>query len=261
MVSDTLKQTANKIRREVITMLYEEQKCHLGSNMSVIEILTTLYFSVMKENDLFISSKGHCAAALYLTLQEKGIINNARKYFKQHNLISHEVPGVLFSGGSLGQGLSVAAGMALAKKMNKEQGRVFCLLGDGELQEGNVWEAVMFAAHRASIIKTQPARLDNLVAICDYNGLQAMGATNEVTRIYPIVDRFKAFGWDTIETLGHSVESLSKALDIKPKGKPTVVVCRTIKGKGVPAFEDKLESHYSNLTKKQHEEALRFNSN
>ena len=252
MAFDTLKQRANKIRREVITMLYEEQKCHLGSNMSVIEILTALYFSVMKENDIFISSKGHCAAALLTILQEKGIIDNARKYFKKHNLISHEVPGVLFSGGSLGQGLSVACGMALADRKR----RVFCLLGDGELQEGNVWEAVMFAAHRASIIKNAPARIDNLVAIIDYNGLQAFGATNEVTRIYPITDRFEAFGWNTIETLGHSVDALSKVLDIQPTGKPTVVVCRTIKGKGVPALEDKLESHYNNLTKEQYEESI-----
>ena len=241
-------QIANKIRRKVLTMLYENQKCHLGSNMSVIEILTSLYFGVMKENDIFISSKGHCAAALYAILEEKGIIKDADKYFKQHNLISHEVPGVLFSGGSLGQGLSVACGMALADRSR----RVFCLLGDGELQEGNVWEAVMFAAHH---------KLDNLVAIEDYNGLQAFGATNKVIRIYPIVKRFEAFDWATLEGVGHSVKIISSLLERKVENKPMVVSLRTIKGKGVSFAEDVMEWHYWNLTKTQYEESIRQNSN
>jgi len=274
-------QIANKIRRKVLTMLYENQKCHLGSNMSVIEILTSLYFGVMKENDIFISSKGHCAATLYAILEEKGIIKDADKYFKQHNLISHEVPGVLFSGGSLGQGLSVACGMALAKKketkwkclecgtirsgqycfccpnrtatkgFQKIIPRVFCLLGDGELQEGNVWEAVMFAAHH---------KLDNLTAIVDYNGLQAFGETNKVMRIYPIINRFLSFDWSGFQTVGHSIPHIQNVLKAQYKEQPHVVVCRTIKGKGVPAFEDKLESHYLNINKKQYEKAIRINS-
>jgi len=244
MANNTLKQIANKIRKEVITILYEEQKCHVGSCMSVIEILTALYFSVMKENDIFISSKGHCAATLFTILQEKGIIKNARQYFKQHNLISHEVPGVLFSGGSLGQGLSVACGMALADKSR----RVFCLLGDGELQEGNVWEAVMFAAHH---------KLDNLVVMIDYNGLQGCEATNKVLRVYPILDRFIAFNWSGFETVGHSIPHIKKALTIQSEGKPYVVVFRTIKGKGVSFIEDTIESHYMNMNESQYKQALK----
>ena len=255
MAPDTLKQTANKIRREVITMLYEEKKCHVGSNMSVIEILTALYFSVMKENDIFISSKGHCAAALFTTLQERGIINNARKYFKQHNLISHEVPGVLFSGGSLGQGLSVAAGMALADRTRK----VFCLIGDGEMQEGNVWEAVWFAAKH---------ELENLIVLVDCNGLQAFG---EITDVFddtaylgnPFGEILSAFGWQTdMVGNGHDIgELVFKFAQACIYGGPVAVSVSTIKGKGVEDMENKLESHYLNINKKQYEEAIRINSN
>lgn len=246
----TLEETAKKIRRYTLNLLYRAQTCHLGSNMSVVEILVALYFKVMEEDDIFISSKGWCAAALYSVLAEKGIIHQDElfNYFEKYHLISHEVPGIIFGTGSGGQGLPVAVGMALADRRRK----VYCLMSDGEMQEGTTWEAAMFAAHH---------KLDNLVVIVDYNDLQAFGRIEEVVNIANLKQKWESFNWDAREVNGHDCGFVRGALlpISKPFRKPLVVIADTIKGKGVSFAEDKLEWHYNSLSKEQYEQAIKEN--
>lgn len=251
---------AKKIRRRVLKLLYDHTKCHLGSNMSVIEILVALYFNVMKPEDIFIP-KGHSAVALYTVLAEKGLFTDKDLdcYFKTHNLVSHKVPGVIF-GSSLGQSLSVACGLALADRSR----RVFCLLTDGEMQEGSTWEAIGFAAHH---------NLKNLIAIIDNNRLQAFGITREVLNIEPLSKKLESFGWQVGEVDGHNLDELENIF-YKPlrdeigtfaweerfkENKPICIIANTTKGKGVSFAENKLEWHYLNLSKQQYEKAIKEN--
>jgi len=243
-----MKEISRKIRRRTIKLLYDHQKCHLGSNMSAIEILVALFFSAMEDNDEFVASKGWIAASLYSVLAEKGIIPEEKLdyYFRKHNLVSPDVPGIKFGTGSGGQGLPVSIGMAMA---NRDR-RVFCLMGDGEIQEGTTWEAMWFAAKH---------NIDNLVVIVDWNGWQAFGDTRMVSGISPekIYKVFREMGWRGEITDGHDLALLGAAMSKNTPGAPKVIICKTIKGKGVPAYENKLESHYYNLTKDQYEEAIR----
>jgi transketolase len=247
-----LKKMAKKIRRHIITMTGKAGSGHPGGSLSAVEILTTLYFRVMRhkpidphwsERDRFILSKGHAAPALYAILAECG-------YFPPAELLTLRqldsclqghtdcttTPGVEMSAGALGQGLSFALGVALAGRINKQDYRVYALLGDGECDEGQVWEAAMASAH---------FRVDNLVAIVDNNGQQIDGWNREVMSLEPFPAKWQAFGWRVIEVDGHSFPQLTRAFKQARgiKGQPTVIIAHTVKGKGVSFMENNPDFH------------------
>lgn len=261
-----LKATANVIRKDIITMLAESKSGHPGGSLSAVEILTYLYFKEMNVNpsspkdenrDRFVLSKGHGAPVLYSTLAEKG-------YFPKEELMrlrktsamlqGHPdmkgTPGVDMSTGSLGQGLSVSNGMALSAKLDNKSYRVYALLGDGELQEGQVWEAALTAAHY---------KLDNLTIFIDHNGLQIDGTNEEVKNVNPIEDKWKAFGWHTISIDGHDLQQIEKAVEEakSTKGKPTAIIASTVKGKGVSFMENEVGWHGVAPNAEQKEQALK----
>lgn len=261
-----LKKQAKTIRIEILKMLTEAGSGHTGGSLSAADIVTALYFYKMRynpndpkwrERDRFILSKGHAAPLLYAALAlsgyfDKSILKTLRKLGSplQGHPSSRMLPGVEISTGSLGQGLSVANGIAIGFKMDGLSSRVYCLLGDGEIQEGQVWEAAMTAGHY---------RLDNLCAIIDNNGLQIDGHCSDVMSIEPIIDKWNAFGWHVIDINGHDMEAILDALDEAEtvKSKPTMIVARTIKGKGVSFFEGKVEYHGVAPTKEELERALK----
>ena len=241
-----LQQVTRRIRENIVTMIHSANSGHPGGSLSAVEILTALYFEEMnidpknpkKDNrDRFVLSKGHAAPVLYATLAEKGYFDKSEltSLRKINSMLQGHpdmkgIPGVEMSTGSLGQGFSVACGMAMASKLDEAPWRVYVLLGDGEVQEGIVWEAAMSAAHY---------KLDNLVAFLDYNGLQIDGETEKVMNINPIVDKFKAFGWNVVEIDGHDFDQIFAVLDVAKEtvGKPTMVIAKTVKGKGVSFME------------------------
>ena len=247
-----LKDIARNIRKDIVSMIHMSKSGHPGGSLSAVEILTALYFDEMnidphnckmEDRDRFVLSKGHAAPVLYATLAHKGYFDREElKGLRKINrmLQGHPdmkgTPGVEMSTGSLGQGFSVACGMAMASKLDNAPWRVYTLLGDGEVQEGIVWEAAMSAAHY---------KLDNMVAFLDYNGLQIDGKTEDVMNIGPIVDKFKAFGWNVIEIDGHDFDQIFAALDMAKEtvGKPTMIIAKTIKGKGVSFMENQAGWH------------------
>ncbi|MGE5628086.1 MAG: transketolase [Solirubrobacterales bacterium] len=263
---EELKDTAKVIRKDIIEMLTESGSGHPGGSLSAVEILTTLYFNKMKidpsnysdlNRDRFVLSKGHAAPVLYSTLARRGFFDveelmSLRKLgsILQGHPNMNEVPGVDMSTGSLGQGISAAVGMAIAGKIDKKSYRVYALLGDGELEEGQVWEASMAAAHY---------KLDNLTAFIDNNGLQIDGPCSEVMTVDPIPDKFRAFNWNVIEIDGHSFEAIIEAIEAAEnfKGKPTAIVCKTIKGKGVSFMENLASWHGSAPNREQCSIAVR----
>lgn len=247
-----LNEITRNIRKDIVTMIHGSKSGHPGGSLSAVEILTALYFDEMnidpqnpkkEDRDRFVLSKGHAAPVLYATLAERG-------YFDKKELLSLRkvgamlqghpdmkgTPGVEISTGSLGQGFSVACGMAMASKLDNAPWRVYALLGDGEVQEGLIWEAAMSAAHY---------KLDNMVAFLDYNGLQIDGEVEKVMNIGPIVDKFKSFGWNVIEIDGHDFDQIFAALDMAKEtvGKPTMIVAKTVKGKGVSFMENNAGWH------------------
>jgi transketolase len=247
-----LEETARKLRISIVKTLHKSQSGHTGGSLSVIDMITALYFHKMRHNpaepqweerDRFILSKGHAAPAQYVALAECG-------YFPGEDLMmlrrlgshlqghpdSKGTPGVEVCTGSLGQGLSMANGIALGLRLDNSKSRVYAVLGDGELQEGQVWEAAMAAAHY---------RLDNLCALIDVNGLQIDGEVEKVMNVAPIADKFRAFGWHALEIDGHDMTAIIAALDKAEdiNGKPTVIVAATVKGKGVSIFEHKAAYH------------------
>ena len=247
-----LKDIAKKIRRKVVELLYRHKAAHLGPCMSCIEILIALYFDIMKPEDKFLLSKGWAAAALYSVLSEKGIIDWRDLYenyyepgSKYWGLVHHTVPGIEHSFGSAGHGLPVAIGIALAKRNR----RIFVLISDGEMDCGTTWEGALFASHH---------KLDNLIVLVDYNKFQAFGRTNEVLNLEPLAKKWKDFGWAVYEIDGHDFNKLLKTLKKIPviKQKPHIIICHTIKGKGISFAENKLEWHYFNLSKAQRDQAL-----
>lgn len=231
---------AKLIRVNSLKMCHSAKASHIGSCLSCADILAVLYNEVLKKEDKLIVSKGHCAAALYTALwATKGRISDKwiEDYCKDgshlHGLISHHVPDVELSTGSLGHGLSVACGMALVRK-----GRVFCLLSDGELNEGSVWEAIMFASHH---------KLDNLVLIIDNNGLQSMGKSKNIINMRSILKKFEAFGWITKITNGNNIPRLSATLGNLRNHhfrQPKCIIADTVKGKGISFMQNKIEWHY-----------------
>ncbi len=263
---DFLRQRAKEVRREIIKMLTEAGSGHTGGSLSAADIVTALYFSKMKHKpedplwegrDRFVLSKGHAAPLLYAALALSGyfgreLLKTLRKIDSplQGHPSSKTLKGVEISTGSLGQGLSIANGIALGLRMNEAGSRVYCLLGDGELQEGQVWEAAMTAGHYG---------IDNLCAIVDNNGLQIDGFCCDVMKIEPLTEKWKAFGWHVMDINGHDMGQILHALDEaeKTKGKPSVIVARTVKGKGVSFFEGKAEYHGLAPTKEEQEKALK----
>lgn len=247
-----LQEKARQLRVDIIKTLHRSKSGHTGGSLSVIDMITVLYYHKMRHDpanpkwpgrDRLVLSKGHAAPAQYVALADSG-------YFPKEDLMllrqlgghlqghpdSKGTPGVEVCTGSLGQGLSMAVGMALALSLDKSSNRVFAVLGDGELQEGQIWEATMSAAHY---------RLDNLCILIDANGLQIDGEVAKVMNVEPIADKFRAFGCNVLEIDGHDIGAIVAALDEAEtaKGKPTAIVARTVKGKGVSFFENKASYH------------------
>ena len=261
-----LKLTANKIRKDIVRMIAKAKSGHPGGSLSAVDVVTALYFNVMRhkpenpkweDRDRFILSKGHAAPLLYAVLAESG-------YFEVKELLTlrklgsrlqghpdmKRLPGVEISTGSLGHGLSVGNGMAIAGKLNKKGYRVYVLLGDGECQEGQVWEAAMTASHY---------KLDNVTAILDYNGLQIDGPVKDVMNINPISNKWRAFGWYVIEINGHDFKEIFDSFERvkKLKGKPGIIIAHTTKGKGVSFMENVVDFHGKAPTKEQMVQALK----
>ncbi len=241
---------ALNMRKNILTMIHEAKSGHPGGSLSAVEIVTYLYFKEMniedpadENRDRFVLSKGHGAPVLYSVLMEKGFISKdlmgtLRKIDSklQGHPDMRKLPGVEASTGSLGQGLSIANGMALAFKLDNKKNRVFALLGDGEMQEGMVWEAAMLASHY---------KLDNVTAIIDHNGLQIDGRNNDVMTVEPIDKKWEAFGWHVIKIEGHDFDAIERAFEERKTviGKPVVIIAETTKGKGCSFMEDQASWH------------------
>lgn len=265
MTNKELQIQANTIRKGIVTAVYSAASGHPGGSLSAADIFTYLYFEEMNvdpadpknpDRDRFVLSKGHVAPALYATLANKGYfpvedlktLRHVGSYLQGHPDMKH-IPGVDMSSGSLGQGFSAAVGMALAGKLDQKDYRVYCLAGDGEIQEGQIWEAAMKAAH---------LNLDNLVLVVDNNGLQIDGNVADVCSPYPIDEKFKAFGFEVINIEGHDFDQIrdafAKAKTVK--GKPTAIIPKTHKGQGVSYMTDQAGWHGKAPNKEQYEQAM-----
>ncbi|MBI4844611.1 MAG: transketolase [Nitrospirae bacterium] len=263
---EKLKETAKEIRIEILKMLTSAGSGHTGGSLSAVDIAVAIYFSKMRFNpddpfwpdrDRFILSKGHAAPLLYAILAKAGyfssdILCDLRKMESplQGHPCCKSIPGVEVSTGSLGQGLSVANGMALGLKLDNNPARVYCIMGDGEIQEGQVWEAAMTASHYG---------LDNICAVIDRNGLQIDGPVEKVMGIEPLTDKWAAFRWHTQRIDGHDMESILGALAEadKTRGKPSVIIADTVKSKGVSFFEGKVEYHGVTPSNEELEKAIK----
>lgn len=260
-----LKKSANEVRKGIVTAVHSAKSGHPGGSLSAADILTYLYFEEMnidpkdpkkKDRDRFVLSKGHIAPAFYSTLANRGFfpvkdletLRHVGSYLQGHPDMKH-IPGVDMSSGSLGQGGSAAVGMALAGKMDSADYRVYCLFGDGEIQEGQVWEAAMFAGAR---------KLDNLVFIVDNNGLQIDGNIEDVCSPYPIADKFRAFNFNVIEIDAHDFDQIDAAFKKarETKGQPTAIVAKSVKGKGVSFMENQASWHGSAPNDEQYAQAM-----
>lgn len=239
--------------RRLLRMHYESRVGHIGGNLSCLDLLLALHHDVLQADDQFVLSKGHAAGAYYVTLWTLGRLGDEdlRQFHRDGTRLSGHPPAsgiedVLFATGSLGHGLSLAAGLALAKRLKGESGRVFCLMSDGEWNEGSCWEALIFARHQ---------RLSNLTIIVDRNGLQGFGTTAEVADLGNLADRFRAFGVSTREVDGHAREAIVAGLASDADG-PHGVVARTIKGNGVSFMEGRMDWHYRAMSDGQYVQAL-----
>ena len=262
---EELIQISKQIRKDIVEMLTESASGHPGGSLSAADIVTTLFFNELNINpenpkdenrDRFVLSKGHAAPVLYATLAERGFFDKKelagfRKFgaMLQGHPDMNKVPGVDMSTGSLGQGFSAACGMAMGSKLDNAPWNVYAILGDGEIQEGIVWEATMSAAHY---------KLDNLIVFLDYNGLQIDGNIESVMNVNPIEGKFKSFGWNVITIDGHDYDQIFAALDIAKDtvGKPTIIIAKTIKGKGVSFMENQASWHGSALNDAELKQAL-----
>ena len=260
-----LRQLTRTFRREILEMTTRAGSGHPGGSLSSIDVLTALYFHHIRvdpknpkweDRDRFILSKGHSCPALYAVLAERGffskeILSTLRRYgsILQGHPDMNRTPGIEMSTGSLGQGLSVSCGIALAGKLDGRDYRVYCLMGDGEIDEGSIWEAAMIAPH---------FKLGNLIGIIDRNMLQIDGTTEYVVRLEPLSDKWKAFGWSVVEVDGHDMLQILDALDAASRANdvPTVIIAKTIKGKGVSFMENQLQYHGQSLTEEELARAL-----
>lgn len=260
-----LEDKAKQIRRLIIQMLAKAGSGHPGGSLSSADLITALYFMILRHNpkepnwpdrDRFHMSKGHCCPLWYAVLAESGYFPIKELWsLRQLGSILQghpdtRTPGVTVASGSLGQGLSVALGMSLAAKMDKKDYRVYCLLGDGEIQEGNIWEAAMAASHY---------KCDNLCAMLDYNGFQIDGRTKDIMNLEPLVNKWQAFGWYAIEIDGHNIKEILSAYEEAKtiKGRPTIIIARTIKGKGVSFMENVVDFHGRAPTPEEAQKALK----
>lgn len=262
---ETLENISNEIRKNIIEAVYHAQSGHPGGSLSCADILTVLYFNQMNVNsekpndmnrDRFVLSKGHCSPALYSVLAEKGYFKKELlKTFRKidSNLQGHpdmnKIPGVDMTTGSLGQGLSAAVGMAIASKMNEAGCRVYCLLGDGEIEEGQIWEACM-AAYKN--------KLDNLCVVLDNNNLQIDGEIENVSGLDNIEGKFLGFGFNVIQVDGHNISNLIDAFNTakQKKGVPSIIIAKTVKGKGVSFMEGRAEWHGKAPSEDEYEKAI-----
>lgn len=265
MEIERLKEISRNIRMDIIEEIYAAQSGHPGGALSCTDILTVLYFNQMNINpnrkddsnrDRLVLSKGHASAGLYAALAERGYfdkkeLKNFRKYgsFLQGHPDMKHIPGVDMTAGSLGQGISVANGMAMSAKIDKKDYRVYCIVGDGEIQEGQIWEAAMSASHY---------KLDNLCVIVDNNNLQIDGKVSDVMNVYPIKDKFEAFGFEVFEVDGNNIENLidvfQKASEVKEK--PTAIIAKTVKGKGITYMENQAGWHGKAPNEEEYLEAV-----
>lgn len=259
-----LKEKTKRIRRLIIRMLGKAGSGHPGGSLSSTDLITCLYFSVLRhdpkkpnspQRDRFHMSKGHCCPLWYAVLAESGYFPEEELWTLRNlgsTLQGHpdwRTPGVDVASGSLGQGLSVALGMSLAARLDQASYRVYCLLGDGEIQEGQIWEAAMAAAH---------FRCDNLCAILDFNGFQIDGKVKDVMSIEPLQEKWQAFGWHTINIDGHNIAEILDAFDQAQtiKGRPSIIIAKTIKGKGVSFMENVVDFHGRAPTEEETKKAL-----
>lgn len=267
-IDNSLVNISKNIRKSILKMVTVSKSSHVGSALSIVEILVTLYFKILniyplfpekEDRDRFILSKGHASAALYATLAERGFFSkdslDIDKYHTDGGVLpghldSSITPGVEVSTGSLGHGLPMGTGMAIAAKHDNKNYKIYVLMSDGECDEGSTWEAAMLAAH---------LKLDNLVAIIDYNKIQSFGRVKEVIDLEPLYDKWISFGWAVKEIDGHNYQELSSAFEPLPfkRSKPSMIIAHTIKGKGVSFMEDKLEWHYKSPTQEQYEMAIK----
>lgn len=266
MTESELKKTANEVRKNIMTAVYHAHSGHPGGSLSAADILTYLYFEEMNidpknpkkaDRDRFVLSKGHAAPGLYSTLAERGYFDKEELkglrhvgcFLQGHPDMKH-TPGVDMSSGSLGQGISAAVGMALAGKMDNADYRVYALLGDGEIQEGQVWEASMLAANH---------KLDNLVVIVDNNNLQIDGTVEDVNSPYPIDEKFKAFKFHVININGNDFGEIAAAFKEarEHKGQPTAIIAKTVKGKGVSFMENQVGWHGKAPNEEEYETAMK----
>lgn len=263
---EELKDIAKKVRLGIIEEVYSAKSGHPGGALSIADILTVLYFNEMninpdnpnmQERDRLVLSKGHASAALYSVLANRGFfdLEELKKFRKLNsNLQGHpdknKVPGVDMTTGSLGQGLSAANGMAISAKLHNQNFRVYCILGDGEIEEGQIWEAAMAASHY---------KLDNLCVIVDNNNLQIDGEISKVMNSYPIDEKFESFGFEVMNIDGNDIEEIIKAFEVAKniKNKPTAIIAKTIKGKGVYFMENKAEWHGKAPNEEQYYEAIK----
>ena len=242
------------IRTNILNHTFKAKSSHIGSCLSIVEILATLYFNVLNKNDKFILSKGHAALALYSVLFEKKIISKrildsfGKNKTKLMNHVSSKVNGVEFSTGSLGHGLPVSVGKALKFKSKKEKNKVYVLISDGEINEGTTWESLLFANHH---------KLDNLNIIIDYNKIQSMDFVSKVMKIEPLKLKLQSFGCKVFNVDGHSIKNLNKFLKKRTTDKPKVIIANTIKGKGVSFMENNNLWHYKNPNQEQLKKALK----
>ena len=260
-----LEKKAVEVRKGIIEAVYSGKSGHPGGSLSIADILTVLYFNEMnideknpkwEDRDRLVLSKGHCSPALYSCLANRGFFEIEKlKTFRNinSNLQGHpdmnKVPGVDMTTGSLGQGLSSANGMAIAGKMNNKNYRVYCILGDGEIEEGQIWEAAM---------ASNKYKLDNLCVIIDNNNLQIDGTIEEVMSSYPIDEKFRSFGFEIIKINGHDIDEILKAFDVAKnvKGKPTCIIAKTIKGKGISYMENQVGWHGKAPNEEQYKLAM-----
>lgn len=250
-----LKEIAKEVRKDILLQIYSAQSGHLGGALSCADILTTIYFEKIKDGDKVVLSKGHASAVLYAVLAEKGIIEKEElTTFRKLNskLQGHpsllKTKGVDVSSGSLGQGLSIANGMALSFKLDQKDNSVYVILGDGEIQEGQVWEAMMTASHY---------NLNNVIAFLDYNKLQIDGSNDEVMKVAPVKEKFEAFGWFVQEIDGHNFEEINVAIDkSKAQDRPSMIIANTIKGKGISFMENQCGWHGKAPSQEQYDAAM-----
>lgn len=266
MEINNFKLLSKEIRKDIVRMAYEAKSSHVGAALSIVDILIILYYKILNtypenirdiERDKFILSKGHASSALYAVLARRGFFDNKLldTYDKDgSNLIGHPkkdaLPGIEVSTGSLGHGIGLACGFALSDKNDGRNSRTVVLLGDGECNEGSVWETAMFASSN---------KLGNLIAVIDNNELQGLGRVNEITGLYSLIDKWKAFNWNVKEVNGHSYEEIYCSLReaYVDNEKPTVIIAHTIKGKGISFMENKLEWHYKSPDKEQYDIAVK----